>query len=1001
MKTMNTQKRLLAAGLTWLVWSGFLFSCLFLEARESGSLKLEMVDARQLTIDGQLSEPLYRSGAWQEHFMVAPNWDDKPLRHEELKPAQHPSKFRTFTDGRMLYVVLYIEEKGEPTTVLGGSYDEMGRGDYVEVYVRANEDETEFYSFRIDPAGKYAAASYSESGLSRRFDWDPSLQLATGHLKGAAWVVELAVPLAELQARASHKNWAIQVVRNRQARGGQSGELREISAWSPVLADGVDKPQWFGKLKVPDNFEGSLLRWAAELLPSSIQQNDGSNRLVQKLVVTNQTGRNQNIVVAGKVTDGALGDSRVELTIDKEQSKEVVVDVDLTDIRGNEASIAYNIYLKGDESVPLFTAYDRVSLEYKSAQIILEDPGYRSTIFSTQNLDTIRGRLVQIDLSQKFQKVEVKLDVENGERITGVATKVEDHVWELEVPGILSVPEGTHYLEAWVNGKMQLSRRIRKLPFLEGEMWIDRHGVVYRNGKPFPAYGFIFSGGREFNMANLWHPQMHFNVFAPPGPNPTREPPYVGTHDVLNKLGKDGIYTGVYVWGAATGLSKRGNKPLTEDEKDQYRAFARSMKSNPNLLYYYQMDEPEHRGRDVGVVPSEEIYQVLAEADPYHPVLVTNHRAEAVRNYQKTADIFSPDAYPAFMQGRGGARPVNVGASYLQQAVVGEESYRARWKTPQAFNFLFFQVKNSRGPTATEMRAQQVVSIANGATGIVWYPEHQAFDEPGVHTSLPYLSREFLALFPYLCGPRPEVLDYGRKLDVALLSRDNGATLLFVTNAAWEEQSVLLEDKRFASVKRWRKLGTSEIVSGGTAQIRLELDRYEAVILASDQVVFPDDLRWQEVLDAELKEVEKRQLVIDGTISHYLNGTTVEIKGTGSISPSRAIATIDGMSDPRGHGFNVPQFRKGAEIHLQFNEVKQPRKIRFIGANVNHGRFEALIGEEWKEVARVDNPDHLGEEGHVREYQLPDVSTQRIRLVVDSLNEGESRMRIMEIEIYE
>lgn len=937
------------------------------------SVPLEWVEPGSITADGRLDEKVYAPGTWQKGFQT----------FRTLEPANPDTAFRVFTDGHYLYLAARVNEpSGSVVASVGERDGAVWNEDSLEFFFRANEDESAFLQFVVSAKGVIADSSYGQGGHTRHAHWDSSAKAGVQAGK-TEWTLELAIPLAELQVSPDISEWRIQVARNRMARGE---DPKTISTWSPS-PQSLQSAASLGVLKLPV-FDRSLLGWKMAPGEATVISGEGGYFLRQPLTITNHTGKYRNIVLKSNLAGDKEARGERALGIPAGKSTEAAALIPLGSRPAREDTIRHEISLVQEPGRMLAFAASPAEVDYVPAALVLIAPGYRASIFATQNLKTIEAGLVRHDETQVIDQVRARLMPSEGNPLPATVGKADDNTHRITVPGADTLPDGRHTLvvEFKSNGRDQsLERIITKLPRKPGEVWIDRHGVLHRDGEPLPVYGFIFGRWTEFGKYRI--PGMWMNVAVPVWATP----PFETMRKTVDYLAELKILSGVYILTSTpTGYDPLGRTPLSPKEKEDFRAMARAARDNPNILFYYLADEPEIR--NIHPARLREVYQIFAEEDPHRPVVVLNDSVGGVRDYQHGADISNPDPYPIFLAGRGSANSLGRIGTFLDEIRTGKESYRARWVTPQGFNYGNYTAEGNRGPTATEMRSQQIMALMHGVVGITWYPEYLAWDEVGVFTSLPFLSQEFKALFPFLVKARPESLPAGEDF-LAGWSRQDGEILLMIVNPKWSRQTVTVKDPQLATVATWRKLGTTGTLPGGTDAITLELEPHEGVLLASPGIPYPGDLDWKDVIKTET--AARAAAIVPGNIAHVSQGTKAVGVNTTS-SHLRPMMTIDGLKDLRGAGFENPGFKPGMGIEIIFNQDRRPKTARIIGTNIGRGAAEILVGGEWRPLkdfagTGVDQPVVL---------ELSGEKTTRLRFIANELINSTS-LQIREIEIYE
>ncbi|MDF1862146.1 MAG: sugar-binding protein [Verrucomicrobiales bacterium] len=116
---------------------------------------------------------------------------------------------------------------------------DLREDDSIEILFDTNRDQKSFHHFAVNPGGVLYDAR------ERNAKWNSTAKVATS--KGDnAWTVEMAIPLAEIQADpSSNKTWGFQMARHRPRL-----EERESYQWSPTFWYGNTLPTFFGKLEL-------------------------------------------------------------------------------------------------------------------------------------------------------------------------------------------------------------------------------------------------------------------------------------------------------------------------------------------------------------------------------------------------------------------------------------------------------------------------------------------------------------------------------------------------------------------------------------------------------------------------------------------------------------------------------------------------------------------------------------------------------------------------------
>jgi len=151
---------------------------------------------------------------------------------------------------------------------------------------------------------------------------------------------------------------------------------------------------------------------------------------------------------------------------------------------------------------------------------------------------------------------------------------------------------------------------------------------------------------------------------------------------------------------------------ITDDEKrSRMVTEIKTFMNHPALLAWYISDEPT--GNRITPEILEEIYKVVRENDPWHPVsIVFMAPFLSSKKYANALDIVMADPYPLPDLA---ASTVGDVTSQLKEEFSGS---RPVWIVPQAFGGGELW---SREPTIQEIRSMTWQAVINGATGIQYF----------------------------------------------------------------------------------------------------------------------------------------------------------------------------------------------------------------------------------------------------------------------------------------
>ncbi len=921
--------------------------------------------------DLRLPESFWNEGTWQTGF----------TRLTTKGEAAHQTRFRILADKERLYLAFRVQGGDECRQAKVTERDgPVWEDDTVEFFVGPALDPTRYSHFIVNRLGTVFDQAINQGGISKYVGWNADARTFTQTVKNG-WRGILAVPFSDLQLPSNESEIKVQVARN-------CHHHAELACWPPSAGAGFGVASDFAgfTLSHPDL---AIFSWDLRLKESAVVKSGGQLKAVVKLSLANLTKKFRVVTLKMK---GAQGKVETVLSIDRDQIQSIELALPMEHDGKTVDPVSFEVAASGKSGeTVLWRSTLPMNLKYEGYHLTLLNPGYRSAIFESQEDKSIEGVLRLLDPELKIGEVKAILTSATGSDrppVEGAATEAESGRWKITVPDIGHLPAGTYRLR--VSGRCNdepfvVEREIAKLPSQEGEMWIDKNGVVRRNGKPFAAFGFCF-GLSEF-LPNETIPGIAMNTLVPIW----AVPPFETTRATLQILEKNQLRGIVYIWTAVGSgqMAETKEAPLTEQERKELRDLAAAMRGNPNVLGYYQVDEPDARGYPLSRM--KEAYEILKEEDPHKPVYLLNDSINGMKIYGVAADIMMPDAYPTYLAGKGSGKSQATIGQFLEQVPIGAEPFKARWLTPQAFSYSAYHLEGHRAPTAREMRAQMVLGILHGATGITWYPSYMVWDEPGVAASLKYLSDEFSALSEYFTVARPRLIaSTGDAAVEAAISSLGERKILWIANTEFAPVTARIQDEEAATVKEWRVVGTGEVVKGG---LEVKLKPHEAMVLASPEVPLSDALDWLRV-EAEEKRMQDESFD-PRNVAHLKSGATAVGFGYRERCYPSLAMMIDGFKDMRARGFvagnEVPE---GAGVEIKLASARHLRKIRLTGAALPEADLQVVSKGIAKVIASIPetklSPTPL-------EFTFDEGKADSIRLVLRK----PGKLKLIEIEAYE
>lgn len=226
------------------------------------------------------------------------------------------------------------------------------------------------------------------------------------------------------------------------------------------------------------------------------------------------------------------------------------------------------------------------------------------------------------------------------------------------------------------------------------------------------------------------------------------------------------------------GVSSSHGKASTREEKMKLlRREVERMRSHPALLAWYIADEPE--GQGVPADSLKDVYDLIKELDPYHPVTIVFMAPRMAGDYAGVMDIAMTDPYPV---PHGSVSEVAEYVNVLQ----GLFRYtKPVWLVPQAFGGNEWW---TREPSAQEVRAMSYLGLVSGASGLQYFIRrgpNGSPKSPATWGECGLIAQEMIELLPCLASghPAPPVIVSGKELYARAINK-SGLFYLIVVNTS-------------------------------------------------------------------------------------------------------------------------------------------------------------------------------------------------------------------------
>lgn len=769
-------------------------------------------------IDGRVDEAAWQTGAWHEGFTL--------IRSAEGaaggEPAPVATRFKVGIDDQTLYLTVQLDQPAGVPLVIN-HLERDGRvwlDDAIEFMINPNPTVDRYVHVIVNAGGAVFDSIRVEDGLLADRAFDSAVETAV-QIEDDRWTVELAVPLADLGLTGDETDtWTFNVARSSHATGKHIW-----SSFAFIDGETLHQPPKFARLKV-GKVDTTPFLWTIQPTGTSlVSMNDGQLMLETAIRVRNQTGSYQffeldvNLVQDEQVVGAATFHRGLDTGAERIYTLAIPYE--------GEGNAQVSVTLKSAETGAKWRRQQyAAALDYTPIEIRLTEPGYRDTIYATQDLDAIAGE-VSLNLTREVlgaYRLDVALHSPAGEPLasTTVETLEPRVTFELPIPD--DMPAGRYqvvtHLTSNAGGKdYQEQRSLTKLPPpAQGrEVRLGTNRALYVDGKPMVPYGAFtvrphddleYVAAQGYNIVGAYR----FHAMT-----------YEAGEAWLDRLHENGMMA---TFSPLRGVSRNPNQLFTPEEEQTIREYVQRWSKHPALLAWYLDDEPELRS----TLPArlQQLYRIVSEADPYHPTIILNNSFDGVFTYGEYTDILMPDPYPGFYKKGGTRRRIDFVYHFIRTAEQAFDHGRAAWATPQAFSWADWHAgrQDEREPNLIELRNMYHQVIHAKGTGWVWYTYMTSRGYPNIRIGLGFLARETQLLRDVILATdkaqplrsnleERELLAHHREVD--------GHHYLFVTNLVNEPKELRLALPKGAP-GQWHVLSEGRTVSttGGTLVETLE-----------------------------------------------------------------------------------------------------------------------------------------------------------------------------------
>ncbi len=713
---------------------------------------------------------------------------------------------------------------------------DIWRNDSIEIAISAEPGPQNFYKYLFDAAGQFCDLKATDDNTNQNrynffTEWDSMADYQVERQQDA-WLINAKIPVAAMvSSQTAPEIFRFNIVRHRRV----GGKL-VTSSFVDLKGISLHQPLKFSNLAA-DGFKAEDYNVALDKLEASYRT---SGQLDMEAVLRSDHATAKMVQIRFDLDNGKehYETSLVEPLEEKTGRR---VAARLVGMKDGEYKLSWQMMTNSNASVLLAAGSKKVELLYNPLVLEVSNPAYRDCIFATMPDKTLRFAVV----SQFENELEL-VAILNGEGKT-LKQNFTARPGKTELTfDMAPLPDGTYTLKITDGAKLVRERRIRKLPYRKGEVWLDASGITYIDGIKTMPFGWI--GNQPYQ------PDASLNALLL----------YIRVADIdharriIADYFKKGQRTMIYFTQETTGTAwseprlfaeneRRGG--LNEAQKDQIIKFVSEIGKEEGLLAWYMADEPE--GRNNNPLFYEEALDVIKEVDPYHPGVMLNYGLDGIRRFYKGGDILAPDCYPMYFEDGSTGKARTASSEWARTA----SSLRPSWLVPQMALWPFLSTDGKlRGvaPDYRDQRMQFLQALIHNCKGFLMYTFYTGQVYSDLIIGHVELGRTLQMLKDYLLEDTlPNAVAVNPEMPGVIvgLKQFNGQYCLIAVNT---EQEPRVVDFHLSPIKE-----TTLFEAGGHGVFTVKDGRFQDTLAAKESKIYLTDKSLAAQVPS-VEEVERR-----------------------------------------------------------------------------------------------------------------------------------------------
>lgn len=813
--------------------------------------------------------------------------------------------------------------------------------DCIEIFIDPSGSSDRYYQFLINSLGTQQDNEIMEGGRAGA--------LGHGHWQVAVkrladrWTAEVFIPWATLNSWTQGRAYmGLNVARERYASGSQ-----ELFTWSKVTRfhDPANFTPVSGLLVRPTSLTNQIGPISASV---SRQSGDPSHpwkvQLTAKCLVQNR----DNGPWRFSFHDQATGHEWVRASVEPSQAVGQMQVVDFPTMGVAELKPLHGILeIRQADGKLIACRRAAVPLSYAALSVELIEPGYRQTIYASQTISAIRGR-VTVNESEKADasKLMAVLQDAQGKIYAQQELDIQPRVVEFQIPCHdlkpgryqLAVHLQDVYGQALHSNRLSLSKVPAPAPG-SNEVRIDEERRILLNGKPFAALGwFAAEWIGSVRHGYEWYPK-EVNFF-----HNNREQ----QNDPMFQAGK------YFTLSTPKDYKEmRSRDEPSEAIKEQVHRYIQEHRHHPGLLAWYLADEPEiHDSRPQYL---ENYYRLIAQEDPYHPCWIIHNSTQGVWKYENASDIAGMDPYylPETTSSLDGIMR-------FAQTVGTIKGKKPVWATLMAFGHYHFAFEIPspdksfpvfRAPNYRESRAMHLYMVMAGVQGFADFETQYAYSDPVLRLAIPAIQKEIHWLEPYvLASSRGDIPVRSDHAQVQAAGRQVGNRhVVIAVNTQAKPCRAKIQVGSVAG-KLWGVLSENRTVVSDDAVIDDSFAPFDVHVYSSDASSLPN-----------LPTVNEIQSRIDGYAHRIMPKSNVaRMENIASVRGSnREYSVLQGLFDGITDGLGWWSLAKRpAWLEVTFKDYQQIGRLVLYTPDIRKYEVSGYDGRSWAPIASAQVPEN-------------------------------------------